>query len=125
MPPETGREWTPESLVNPEELGEYFEGDIELPLPPLDKNGLLDEKYRWPGGVVPFEFDSDFGGSSWFLNPEDIYKFLRFLFSLVGSRPPSARVGYIFLYKTVPLVNPKYPPLCQYIKAFGTLVIFF
>ncbi|XP_071527690.1 zinc metalloproteinase nas-4-like [Panulirus ornatus] len=58
--PKTAKEWTPESLVNPEELGEYFEGDIELPLPPLNKNGLLNEKYRWSNGVVHYKFHSTF-----------------------------------------------------------------
>ncbi|KAK3855493.1 hypothetical protein Pcinc_038108 [Petrolisthes cinctipes] len=51
--PKSGKEWTPESLVNPDELGEFFEGDIMLPLPPRGKNGLLDERYRWTNGVVP------------------------------------------------------------------------
>lgn len=58
---ESGKEWTPESLVNPEELGEFFEGDIMLPLPPMGKNGLLDERYRWPNGVVAYEFGAEFG----------------------------------------------------------------
>ncbi|KAK4306278.1 hypothetical protein Pmani_021900 [Petrolisthes manimaculis] len=58
--PKSGKEWTPESLVNPEELGEFFEGDIMLPLPPRTKNGLLDERYRWTNGVVPYQFSSQF-----------------------------------------------------------------
>lgn len=56
--PKTGKEWTPESLINPEELGDYFEGDIELPLPPMGRNGMIDEKYRWPGGRVAYVLDS-------------------------------------------------------------------
>lgn len=58
---ESGKEWTPDSLVNPDELGEFFEGDIMLPLPPRGKNGLLDEQYRWTNGVVNYDFSSDFG----------------------------------------------------------------
>ncbi|KAK7086373.1 hypothetical protein SK128_012175 [Halocaridina rubra] len=61
--PTTGKEWTPDSLVNPEELGDFFEGDIMLPLPKMDKNGLLDEKYRWPNGVVSYDFSSQFSDS--------------------------------------------------------------
>ncbi|XP_063889698.1 zinc metalloproteinase nas-4-like [Scylla paramamosain] len=58
--PRTGKEWTPESLINPEELGEYFEGDILLPLPTMGKNGLIDENYRWPEGKVAYHFHSDY-----------------------------------------------------------------
>ncbi|KAK3855494.1 hypothetical protein Pcinc_038109 [Petrolisthes cinctipes] len=61
--PKSGKEWTPESLVNPDELGEFFEGDIMLPLPPRGKNGLLDERYRWTNGVVNYEFSSEFSSS--------------------------------------------------------------
>lgn len=46
--------------MNAEELGEHFEGDIILPLPGLDRSGLLDEKYRWTNGCVPYEIDPDF-----------------------------------------------------------------
>lgn len=38
---------------NPEELGNYAEGDILFP-PQLEKNGLRAEAARWPGGVVPY-----------------------------------------------------------------------
>lgn len=55
--PGTGKEWTPASLINPEELGDYFEGDIMLPLPPQGRNGIIDEKYRWPDGRVPYNID--------------------------------------------------------------------
>merc|ERR1719244_60000 len=58
--PKTGREWTPESLVNPEELGEFYQGDIMLPLPPRGKNGILDESKRWTNGVVHYDFSSQY-----------------------------------------------------------------
>ncbi|XP_063889699.1 zinc metalloproteinase nas-4-like [Scylla paramamosain] len=58
--PSTGKEWTPESLINPEELGDAFEGDIVLPLPPQTRNGLIDETFHWPGGRVPYTIDSTF-----------------------------------------------------------------
>ncbi|XP_037781914.1 zinc metalloproteinase nas-4-like [Penaeus monodon] len=58
--PKTGREWTTESLINPEELGEFYEGDIMLPLPPRARNGILDENYRWDNGVVHYDFAAAF-----------------------------------------------------------------
>ena len=42
---------------NPEEQGEYFEGDIILvDKPVLSRNGIDYTQYRWPGGVVYYEF---------------------------------------------------------------------
>ena len=41
--------WKPTDSVNPEELGELPEGDIAG-----GYNGIIDESYRWPNGVVPF-----------------------------------------------------------------------
>jgi len=41
--------WKPTDSVNPEELGELPEGDIAG-----GYNGIIDERYRWPNGVVPF-----------------------------------------------------------------------
>ena len=40
--------------MNPEELGLYVEGDI-VSSNPKSRNGLTDEKARWPNGVVPYE----------------------------------------------------------------------
>ena len=48
------QQWRPTDIVNPEELGEYFEGDIILTTG-QEKNGLIDERYRWPNGIVPYE----------------------------------------------------------------------
>ncbi|XP_059476358.1 hatching enzyme 1.2-like [Neocloeon triangulifer] len=44
--------WDPDSGVNPEELGPYFQGDI-LTLP-SDKSGIIDPNYRWADGVIPY-----------------------------------------------------------------------
>ncbi|XP_059475000.1 hatching enzyme 1.2-like [Neocloeon triangulifer] len=44
--------WDPDSGVNPEELGPYFQGDI-LTLP-SDKNGIIDTNFRWADGVIPY-----------------------------------------------------------------------
>lgn len=46
-------EWHEGAEVNPEELGEYAEGDILFPLG-FGRNGLTAETSRWPGGVVPY-----------------------------------------------------------------------
>lgn len=52
------KQWTRNSTVNPEELGEYFEGDI---LVPSDrKNGLIGEFYRWKNAVIPYEIARQF-----------------------------------------------------------------
>ena len=51
---ESLREWKPTDDVNPEELGDHFEGDIVL-APGQEKNGMIDERYRWPNGVIPYE----------------------------------------------------------------------
>ncbi|KAL6428195.1 hypothetical protein ACFW04_008498 [Cataglyphis niger] len=39
--------------VNPEELGEYVEGDILFP-PITGRNGLTAVSARWPNGIIPF-----------------------------------------------------------------------
>ncbi|KAJ8676425.1 hypothetical protein QAD02_012212 [Eretmocerus hayati] len=39
--------------VNPEELGEYAEGDILFPAG-QNRNGVRSPKARWPNGVVPY-----------------------------------------------------------------------
>ncbi|GJQ78102.1 hypothetical protein Trydic_g2440 [Trypoxylus dichotomus] len=52
---ETGKrvsEWNEKSQVNPEELGEYLEGDVLFQ--GGGKNGLVDLSYRWKDGVVPY-----------------------------------------------------------------------
>ncbi|XP_015592931.1 zinc metalloproteinase nas-13 isoform X2 [Cephus cinctus] len=46
-------EWSEETGVNPEELGEYAEGDILFPAG-MGRNGLKAETARWPGGVIPY-----------------------------------------------------------------------
>ena len=48
-------------LMNPEEMGEYAEGDMVVSV--LSKNGLVDKKSRWPDGVVPYQIDSSVSNS--------------------------------------------------------------
>lgn len=50
-------EWSPDSKMNPEELGSYFQGDILIPTEE-GRNGLVKESTRWPNGVVPYIFHS-------------------------------------------------------------------
>lgn len=61
-------EWTEEMEVNPEELGEYLEGDILMPSD--GKNGLLGETSKWKDGVVPYEI-------SWLFASADVEKIER------------------------------------------------
>lgn len=60
---ETGKrveKWKPTDEVNPEELGEYSQGDI-LFVAGKTRNGLAPESTRWPNAIIPFEIDGDFG----------------------------------------------------------------
>lgn len=53
-------EWTEESGMNPEEMGEYLEGDIIATGTKNLKNGMLDANLKWKDGVVPYEIGSYF-----------------------------------------------------------------
>ncbi|XP_066246564.1 hatching enzyme 1.2-like [Euwallacea similis] len=58
---ETGKileNWNVTSDVNPEELGEYAEGDILFPK--RGRNGLIAESARWPDGVIPYSINGYF-----------------------------------------------------------------
>ncbi|XP_035719568.1 zinc metalloproteinase nas-13-like isoform X3 [Vespa mandarinia] len=46
--------------VNPEELGNYAEGDILFPLG-MGRNGLKAENARWPNGIIPYMISPYFG----------------------------------------------------------------
>ncbi|XP_067014870.2 zinc metalloproteinase nas-7 [Anabrus simplex] len=50
-------QWNASSVVNPEELGEYAEGDI---LFPMARNGLAAESTRWPDGKVYYQISPSF-----------------------------------------------------------------
>ncbi|XP_050736686.1 zinc metalloproteinase nas-4-like [Eriocheir sinensis] len=71
--PKTTKQWTPKPPVNAEEVGKHFEGDIILPLPGLDRSGLIDEKYRWPNGEVPYEIGDGFSE----YEMEELYRAMR------------------------------------------------
>ncbi|XP_026333154.1 zinc metalloproteinase nas-4 [Hyposmocoma kahamanoa] len=45
--------WSESSLMNPEEMGEYAEGDILMPTP-TTRNGVKGETSRWPDGIIPY-----------------------------------------------------------------------
>ncbi|XP_058788817.1 zinc metalloproteinase nas-13-like [Phymastichus coffea] len=47
-------EWHEGMNVNPEELGEYVEGDILFPTAIVGRNGVKAETARWPDGVIPY-----------------------------------------------------------------------
>lgn len=48
------------SDLNPEELGEYLEGDMLMP-PDFARNGLIATSSHWPSAFVPFEISGYFG----------------------------------------------------------------
>lgn len=51
--------WSKKSKVNPEELGEYAEGDIRQ-TKSSGRNGLAALSYRWFNGIVPYTISTDF-----------------------------------------------------------------
>lgn len=55
-------QWNPETAVNPEELGEYAQGDILFRSnnESLSRNGLKAASARWPKGVIPYEISPYF-----------------------------------------------------------------
>ncbi|XP_011692995.1 PREDICTED: zinc metalloproteinase nas-4-like [Wasmannia auropunctata] len=52
-------EWTVDMNMNPEELGNYLEGDIMV-AEGTARNGAKDEKLRWPNGVIPYIIKGNF-----------------------------------------------------------------
>ncbi|KAF5294370.1 hypothetical protein FQR65_LT10823 [Abscondita terminalis] len=50
--------WNVDLGTNPEEVGDYLEGDIIFTN--LVKNGLVNENARWPDAVVPYEIVGKF-----------------------------------------------------------------
>ncbi|XP_034948724.1 zinc metalloproteinase nas-4-like [Chelonus insularis] len=46
-------EWDETAGMNPEELGEYAEGDILFPMIMM-RSGLSSTTARWPGGIIPY-----------------------------------------------------------------------
>nr|BAH71806.1 ACYPI002003 [Acyrthosiphon pisum] len=54
--------WKETSQLNPEEMGEYAEGDILHPIGNA-RNGLKAVSSRWPKGVIPYEISPSFGSS--------------------------------------------------------------
>ncbi|XP_050521742.1 zinc metalloproteinase nas-13-like [Daktulosphaira vitifoliae] len=54
--------WKESSALNPEELGEYAEGDILHPTG-QGRNGLKATSSRWPKGVIPYEISPYFSSA--------------------------------------------------------------
>lgn len=52
--------WHEGMSVNPEELGNYAEGDILFPLG-MNRNGLKADAARWPNGIIPYMISPYFG----------------------------------------------------------------
>ena len=53
--------WKPTDDVNPDELGHFYQGDIEL-TEEQEKNGIINEYYRWENGVVPYVIEEQYFG---------------------------------------------------------------
>lgn len=51
--------WTENMNMNPEELGNYLEGDIMVTEGTV-RNGAKDPKLRWPNGVIPYVINGNF-----------------------------------------------------------------
>lgn len=49
--------WTPESGINPEEIGGYYEGDILIDI--NSRAAATKKTTLWPGGIVPYELSED------------------------------------------------------------------
>lgn len=45
--------------MNPEEVGDYAEGDILMP-PQQGRNGVREEVLRWPQGHIPYVIEGYF-----------------------------------------------------------------
>ncbi|XP_046663671.1 zinc metalloproteinase nas-13-like [Homalodisca vitripennis] len=53
--------WSPEMDQNPEELGEYAQGDLLIPASDSEaRNGLRAASTHWPKGVIPYEISPYF-----------------------------------------------------------------
>ncbi|XP_054264060.1 zinc metalloproteinase nas-15-like [Macrosteles quadrilineatus] len=54
--------WSPEMDLNPEELGEYAQGDLLIPATSEReaRNGLKAASTHWPKGIVPYEISPYF-----------------------------------------------------------------
>ncbi|XP_023943796.2 hatching enzyme 1.2-like [Bicyclus anynana] len=55
---DTVAEWTESSLMNPEEMGGYAEGDILMPQ--LVRNGMRETTSRWQNGIIPYVIDTTY-----------------------------------------------------------------
>ncbi|XP_034827814.1 hatching enzyme 1.2-like [Maniola hyperantus] len=55
---DTVAQWTESSLMNPEEMGGYAEGDILMPQ--FARNGVREQTSRWEDGIVPYRIDGAF-----------------------------------------------------------------
>lgn len=93
---ETGKavaEYDPnESDVNPEELGNYLEGDMLVPSG-MGRSGLVAYTSRWPGAVVPFEIRGNFDAYQMSLIEQAINEYHRR--TCIRFRPRLSESDYI------------------------------
>ncbi|XP_011867334.1 PREDICTED: zinc metalloproteinase nas-4-like [Vollenhovia emeryi] len=55
-------QWTEDMNVNPEELGNYLEGDIMVTESTI-RNGAKDPKLRWPNRIIPYVIQGNFNSA--------------------------------------------------------------
>lgn len=46
--------------MNPEEMGEYGEGDILIPRGPYARNGVREQAMLWTSGHIPYKIEGHF-----------------------------------------------------------------
>ncbi|KYN01694.1 Zinc metalloproteinase nas-14 [Cyphomyrmex costatus] len=59
-------QWSEKMNVNPDELGDYFEGDI-MATDTTKRSALIDDReyVRWPDGVIPIVINGDFNSKEY------------------------------------------------------------
>lgn len=64
--------WTEEQVAgrhpkinreNPEEMGNYVEGDMVIPRVRRGRTATTRQTARWPNGIIPFEIHGGFGNT--------------------------------------------------------------
>lgn len=94
--------WSPEMDTNPEELGEYAQGDILFPANTA-RNGLKAASTHWEKGIVPFEIGPYFS---------------EFLFTWTKSILHHVLINHARFLKVIYLFRPILPILWRLLKKY-------
>lgn len=90
--------------TDPELIGGYFEGDMILN---EGRNGLIDETFRWPNGIVYYYINSDFG--EFYFQVHELYCNLYSLFQIRNNVMPF--FAAFRLWRRIPVSSSRRPPL--------------